>query len=199
MIEYLVPLAFTLVCVGITLGASYLTKKYKDDKMELNEDRHTSEKIDLLHEELDRYTQENRQLRLKLTETNQVSQYVEYTKIERNLLKLSNKIEKTSAELKKENELMPPQEYQRVEASKKMKSLKRGVLCNGLLLCILAHLFFRGITVHLDMSVESMWPIEYFISRKEDKGGFEFSIGIFWTFLTVRAIHRMFDIFKVNV
>ena len=182
MIENLIPLGFTLVCLGIVVATSRFSKMYKDDKLELNEERFTSQKIELLNEDLGRFLQESRELRLKLSETNQVSQYVEYTKIERNLLKLSNKIEKTREELKQEEVHMPPDEYQRVEAKKKIGNLKKGVLTNGLFLCLLAHLFFRGIKVHLDLSVESMWPVEYFISRKEEKGGFEFSIGILWTF-----------------
>jgi hypothetical protein len=172
------------------------SKADQSNAMHFDEKKATNEKTKELYDKKHSLAQDKRDKTLELTGVNQVSNYVEFTKLERKLLTLGNQIEKVEEQIKQEELKMPRDEQQTFEAKQKIGAIHKAILKSPLFIAGVVSLFFRGVTMHLDVSKESLWPMEYLISEHGEMGGFEFSVGFLWVYICVRAANRVMNIFS---
>lgn len=195
MWENLVPIGFTAISFLISIFCYKKTQEAKNSKQQFDEFRATNEKIDELHSQIYEMKEEIRNVNIALSKLNQVNNYVEFTQTERKSKLLTKKLSLLEENVKKEEELMPMSERKHAELRNKITGTKKSILQNSLLISVVPYLLLRNIPVHLDISEDSLFPIEYIISKRDQLGGFKFELTILWVFLTVRAVNRVVNIF----
>ena len=185
LLDYLFPIIYIVVVVII----SFVLDQKSNSLDQPN--RTPVEQMNQAERALYDINQKMAHLRKEATRLNSPDTFVEHSKVNRQIMKLEKDQERAKLALQEHVQEMGGQDNARQQVMKfKMSEIRKNATRNKLIIAfVLSFVFDR--TAHFAFDADQLFPLEYFIGKKEEDGTFSFRLTWLFTFFLIRFSNRL--------